>query len=370
MLVRHSAFDNADGRIICARTVVNVMAYLTTLTLLLRSGRVHWLLAGILTGMLISVGLAFADLNLPQMVTSSVRMGNGRWQGLMPGANRFANLCAITFTTSVGLLAIRQLRAFRLLLAAVAGAGLLGLAMSGSRGATLTTGLSIVCLLWLTGLIRGRLFFSQRILVFSALAFAVGLVLFSFYKEIIPHRLVVLIEAPEVAWAEMEDDVRRDLFEIAFDIFRESPFIGAGGSAAMFTIFSQGDVIDISSHNMYLKVLSTSGAVGLTGYLALPAFLLLRLGSAVLPAARRRMDEGSHIPLALTWLVLILSHGVVISIDQTTHVWLLFAAAAYVCIRQAEWAGRGRPSSHQTRLAIGLVSAARPCPPTAWRAIR
>ncbi len=367
MLTRHFVFDDLDGRIICARTAVNVLAYLTTLTLLLRSERVQWLLAGILAGTLLSVGLAFADINLPQMVTSSVRMGNGRWQGLMPGANRFANLCAIGFTTSVGLMMLRDLRALRLPLAAVAGVGLLGLAMSGSRGATLTTVLCIVFLLWLTGLVRGRLLFTHRIWIFGVLAVSVSLALFSFYKEIIPHRLVVLVESPEVALADIEDDVRRDLFEIAYDIFRESPFVGAGGSAAMFTIFSGGEIIEISSHNMYLKVLSTSGALGLIGYLALPLLILFRLGRSILAASKRRMEQVDQIPLAMTWLILILSHGVVISIDQTTHVWLLFAATAYVCIRQAEPLRYVRRGSPRTRIPVRSGFEIGALPTAVWR---
>jgi O-antigen ligase len=150
--------------------------------------------------------------------------------------------------------------------------------------------------------------------------------------------------------AAIEGDVRRDLFEIAFDIFVESPLVGAGASAAMFTIFTRGGVIEISSHNMYLKVLSTSGVLGLIGYLALPMFVLLRLGSELLFAPPRRVGDNSLMPLALTWLLLILSHGTVISIDQTTHVWLLFAATAYVCIQQTE---RGSPA-HSPGAAPGV----------------
>jgi O-antigen ligase len=335
MLVRHLAFDDA-GQLICARTLVNMTAYCASLTLLLRTGRINWLLAGLLMGTLVSVALAFADINLPQMATLSVRMSNGRWQGLMPGANRFGNLCAIASITGIGLLTLEGRLVFRLVLALTTAGALLGLAMSGSRGATLTTGLSIILLLWLTGRAKGRPCFTPRIIVFSALAVMIAVVLFSYKKESIPERLVTLIESPNDAMAAIEDDVRRDLFEIAFDIFHESPVIGAGASAATFTIPTRRGTLAISSHSMYLKLLSTSGLVGLIGYLALPMFILLRLGSSVRLASTRRSRDSSLAPLALTWLLLTLCHGFVISIAETTHVWLFFAATAFVCIKETE----------------------------------
>jgi O-antigen ligase len=335
MLVRHLAFDDA-GQLICARTLVNVIAYFTSLTLLLRTGRINWLLAGLLLGTLISVALALADINLPHMATLSVRMSSGRWQGLMPGANRFGNLCAIASITGIGLLTLKGCLVFRLVLALATAGALLGLAMSGSRGATLTTGLSIIFLLWLTGRVKGRPFFTPRIIVFSGLALMVAVVLFSYKKESIPERLVALIESPDDAMAAIENDVRRDLFEIAFDIFHESPVIGAGASAAIFTIPTRRGRLEISSHSMYLKLLSTSGLVGLIGYLTLPMYILLRLGSSVRRTSKGRMRDSSLTPLALTWLLLTLCHGFVISIAETTHVWLFFAATAYVCIKETE----------------------------------
>jgi O-antigen ligase len=335
MLVRHTVFDDA-GQLVCVRTLVNVVAYLTALKCMLRIGRINWLLAGLLLGMVISVALAMFNFDLPQMVTTSVRMGNGRWQGLMPGANRFANLCAITFVTGVGLLTIKSRLILRLVLTLVVSIALLGLAMSGSRGAAFTAGVSTVALLWFAGRAQGWLFFSPRIIVFSAVALIVGIAMFTYNKEIIPERLVALIDSPDDALAKIEDDSRRDLFEIAYDIFLEHPVFGAGASAGKFTILTRRGELEISSHNMYLKFLSTSGLVGLIGYLALPLFMMFRLCSSMLWSSPGRTQAIAFTPLALTWLILILTHGFVISIGQTAHIWLFFAAAAYVSIEQTK----------------------------------
>jgi len=354
ILVRHFVFDDT-GQLLCVRTLVNVAAYLAALKLLLQTGRINWLLAGLLMGTLISVMLAMADINLPQMVTPSVRMGNGRWQGLMPGANRFANLCAIAFITGISLLTIKNRLIFRVAIIFVTAGALLGLAMSGSRGATLTTGVSTVFLLWLAGRAQGRLFFSPRIIALSALALMVGVALFTYNRELLPERLVALIESPNDALAKIEDDSRRDLFEIAYDIFQEHPVFGAGASAVSFTISTRQGEIETTSHNLYLQFLSTSGLVGLIGYLALPLLVLFRLGYAVL-FSRRRLNQGSSLaPLSLSWLLLILLHGLVISIGQTVHVWLLFAASAYVCIEQTKRRTALQSSKKRSRLSVKPV---------------
>jgi|GEM_PF-4783863 len=346
MLVRHMVFEDTT-QLICVRTLVNVSAYLAALKLMLRNGRVHWLLAGLLAGMLLSVALSLANINVPQMVTSSVRMGNGRWQGLMPGANRFANLCAIAFITGIGLFKGRSPLLFRLTLGLLTASALLGLAMSGSRGATLTAGVSAILLLWFASRLQGRLFLSPNIMLSSTLALTIGLALFTYNKELLPERLVALIESPDDTFAKIEDDSRRDLFEIAYETFLESPIFGAGASAAVFTVSTRQGEIEITSHNMYLHFLATSGLAGLIGYLMLPLFMLFRLGRAVLFYRRRYNQDTSLIPVALGWLLLILLHGCVISIGQTAHIWLFFAATAFVCITQTEqrpplWPARAR----------------------------
>jgi O-antigen ligase len=341
VLVRHVAFDR-DGQLMCARTLVNVAAYVTALGLLLRSGRINWLLAGLLIGALVSVGLAFADISLPGMVTTSVRMGNGRWQGLMPGANRFANLCAIAFVTSVGLLGRNKLGSCRGRLVIATMAALLGLVMSGSRGATLTTCVATVFLFWLSGLAKGRLFLSPRIVAASLLAVTMGVGLFCFYWESIPERLVALIESPNDALAAIEDDARRDLFETAWEVFLERPAFGGGADAADLTVATRQGLMEISSHSMYLELLTGSGFFGLITYFALPVFILFRLGSSYVARTRPPIRDDTLAPLAMTWLLLIFFHGVVISIGQATHVWLLFAAAAYVCITETG-GSRGSP---------------------------
>jgi O-antigen ligase len=254
-----------------------------------------------------------------------------------------------------------------LIIALTTSGALLGLAMSGSRGATLTTAVSIVFLLWLTGRAEGRLFFTPRIIVFSVIVVLLGVTLFPHYRDYIPERLVTLVQSPDDALALIEDDVRRDLFEIALDIFLESPIVGAGASAAFFTVQTARGEIEISSHNMYLKLLSTSGVVGLVGYLALPMYVFVRLGSRVLLASAPQTRRVLLSPIALTWLLLIMSHGVVISIGQTTHVWLLFAATTYVCVQQTERTVARRPSRAHAWAPLNTTPHVRPRRPAVRR---
>ena len=87
---------------------------------------------------------------------------------------------------------------------------------------------------------------------------------------------------------------------------------------------------------MYLKFLSTSGIVGLIGFLTLPLYMLYQLSKTLLFIPRNRHKNLALTPLAISVLLLILIHGFVISIGQTAHIWLFFAAIAYVCIKNAE----------------------------------
>lgn len=347
MLTRHYIFDD-EGLHICARTLANVAAYLAALKLMLRTGRPHWLMAGLLIGMLVSVLLSAANFSVPNMVSSSVRMGNGRWQGLMPGANRFANLCAITFITGVGWLLLQRRFSSRFMLALGCFGALSGLAMSGSRGATLATAVSTILLLWMVSREQGRFLFSPRMLICGGVALLMCWVLFIYNKEMIPERLVALIDSPDDAIAKIEDDSRRDLFEISYEIFLESPLFGGGASAAVFTMPTKHGEIEITSHNMYLKFLTSSGLAGLVGYLAMPLFMLVQLGYLIIFQPHSTNHGNSSVPLALSWLLLILVHGCVISIGQTAHAWLFYSAAAFTCIEQSR-AYRGAFAKKRTR---------------------
>ncbi len=304
------------------RSVINVIAYLTAVRLFQLTRTSRYLMLGLVCGCLLSVA---ACLLVPSMGSPSVVMGNGRWQGFMPGANRLGGLSAASMVICVSTLlapATWRMRGLTLAILAISG---LGVVMSGSRGAILS--LCPALLLVIVAHANRRKGALLRTAAVTLLGIVAMLVAFTAFRNAIPERIVSLATGANSAFSEMHEDARMETFSIALQFFLENPVFGGGPDVRVFNLGGG----TTSAHNAYLYQLASAGIIGLMTYLALPCVLLLGL-----VAAHWRGDtspyEHREIIEVMALMVLALTHGLVMDTSQLTYVWLIFAAAAHLCI--------------------------------------
>src|SRR5690606_16193555 len=99
MALRHG-HDGFDGLMVGMRSITNVLIFVTVIKLLQRSRSPRSLITGLVMGCFVSMGVAAIGI---QVFDVRPVMGSGRWQGMMPGANRFANLCGLVLLLGIGI---------------------------------------------------------------------------------------------------------------------------------------------------------------------------------------------------------------------------------------------------------------------------
>ena len=255
-----------------------------------------------------------------------IMRGSGRWQGLMPGANRLGNLCVIAL---LGLLASLSsgMRVRRGVL--VGGTAVLlffGALMAGSRGAllALVVGGAIYLLL------PGRFGFSLRLALRLRVLLLTLLLAIGAFELFFGERLAEIVQSRLSGFARRGGlveavlyDARRTTFDIALQYWRDNPWLGAGSDAERF-YGDQG--LYTTSHNSYLYLLSTTGIIGFVVFMALPWMIARRLFSLLRPhASQRKRKEFLEVTVALSVLACVMVHFLVISLVDAVHIWAVLA---------------------------------------------
>lgn len=328
ILARHS-MSGLDGLLIAVRSVGNLLCYWSMLILLGRLRTSHGLI-GLHLGCLLSVVVALLGFSF---LGISPRMGSGRWQGFMPGANRFANLCLITLVTSMGPAITRapfaRLGALNILISGC------GIVMSGSRACVALSIIGVGLVFMLSVIGQRRLPISFRKLITLVLFGIVFLGAYVYLAELIPPRILEFVDRIANPTEILEEDSRSTLHDIAYEYFVQNPLFGAGVQAERFEIGTLGgDVIEISAHSTYWHLLSVSGLTGLVLFLSLPLLVFFELFSALVVfrayPARLLVVE---VVISLSVLLIFGLHNSVISLSNSMHTWILFGACANTAIQ-------------------------------------
>jgi O-antigen ligase len=322
-----------EGLIYFIKAVGNIIAYWSMLSILARTKNSYAGYLGLIAGCLAS--FFFAASGLSAFGVDS-RMGSGRWQGFMPGANRFANISLIATVATLAAVFLPCKRSrwswVQLLLWLICAAAIV---TSGSRAvfAIAAIGHGLVYLLYVyvgrKSLVNTKLLLALTI---SCCVVAAGVALCSDY---IPQRLIDFVNSRNSPYATIEEDSRRELYDIAIDYFRESPLFGVGMEAERFEIQTEtGESMESSSHSTYLHLLSVSGVVGFVLFMALPTSLLTSLVSALVVLRRdSRCGMRREVVAAVSVLLIFGLHATVISLCNAMHTWIVLGTGAHTAIQ-------------------------------------
>lgn len=326
--VRHVP-TGSEGVLYLIKAAGNLVAYWSVVRLLMRVGVPDLGYLGIIFGSALSTWCSAMNLSLWGVHS---HMWSGRWQGFMPGANRFANICLLAAIPLFGLLLQRHHgKGIKALAAGLWLVCMGGIIMSGSRGAL---GVAVVGHILIYALaVRTS---PKTVLRWQPMA-AVGVALLGMLASIwafhdsIPDRLAIFAREHRFSYTVYEADSRRELHSIAFNLFWESPLVGEGVDAQRFEVeFDRHRFRETSSHSSYLHLLSVSGVLGLIFYLLLPVFLVVQL-TALSLHPRRTFTSRQRMSciIALVVMISLGLHATVISLTNTMHVWVIFGVATF-----------------------------------------
>jgi O-antigen ligase len=285
--------------------------------------RPRGLIAGLLAGCLASILVAALDITI--LDTEPRYYGSGRWTGWMPGPNRFADLCGLVAVASLAIVIQSRNGPTRLFwaLGLIASGG--GLLASGSRGGLVATAAASLATVYFASKAQNRRFrplAHLKSIVLLCLLGGVSLYLFGGQTS---ERVLEFVTLSSDGRTNVEDDPRRDIAAAAVDKFRASPLIGGGTENLAL---NDGD---LSSHNSYLYLLSTSGLLGFCLFGAFVAVLSLRLWRIVREPAIP-LDLKFMATPALAGILFLLVHMLVIDLVLSAHVWAFFGFATAAAV--------------------------------------
>ncbi len=317
------------------RVIVVLTIYLGALLLLDRIRDLGFvIIVGLGVGCILSTAVSALDISPFGVMTV---MKSGRWTGLMPGPNRYANLCMISTLGTLGAMSGAVTMPRKLLVFGMFCVSVSGLIMSGSRGALVTTSIGLMAYSMLSNLAAGRSAISLRAILTCCVLLVVGGGLFFQFIEYVPERLAAVVLDSEQAIDSAENDSRGELFQIAWDTFLEQPVFGGGSEVGHFdVVLLDGTTIELSSHNTYLELLSTMGIVGFVLFFTLPALVSLNLFRIVCSARRYSPAVSRSAVQMLTIFAAMTAHFFAITLSDSVHVWLLLTACVAVCAQAQE----------------------------------
>ncbi|MEQ9415564.1 MAG: O-antigen ligase family protein, partial [Cyclobacteriaceae bacterium] len=135
-----------------------------------------------------------------------------------------------------------------------------GLLMSGSRSASVLAIFACIAVAFMRSVADRSSFINVRLIIYCFVFISILVVSYFLFYESIPQRIIDLVERPDSALANAEDDSRNELFRISYGLFMEKPIFGYGVEAERFIVVSDsGEFHETSAHNTYLHLLSVSG---------------------------------------------------------------------------------------------------------------
>ena len=323
MVVRHSVDGLGYGFWFGLRSVVNTLIFALSLYLMSHNRSRHkYLLAGLVTGVLVS--LAFAWLNI-HVADHRVRLPQGRWLGLLPDANRFAGVLGLATIVCIGASLRSKAMPMKCIYVGVSVLCCAGVIMTGSRGGVASLAVAVFAISVARAARPTDLY---RALGIGLLGIVVFWVSTKAIPEAFPSRVMDLAHVDE--YDETYASSRRYYsIRMTWQFFLHNPFVGYGYEADRFENMSGSG--ETSPHNTYMQLLATSGLVGFLLYMPLPVGIGWRLLVASRGTRRGGRDPVAVDPLLVFGLFVALgAHGVVESLAQSTHAWLIFALGCSV----------------------------------------
>ncbi len=338
LAIRHVG-DGPEGILYVVKCLGNLVALWAVICLLGRIRRPEIGYSGIVLGVFISV---IAGAVGAPVLGVDPHMGSGRWQGFMPGANRFGNICLLASLPLFGFAVCGQVKKSQKVF--LIGLWLLcfgGIIMSGSRA---VLGLALAghfCLYVFNTVLTSRKVLRLKwVLTFGLTTCLVLGMVWVFYDSI-PTRVLEFIEEGRISYTLYEDDARSDLHSIAFGFFQDAPVFGAGVEAERFeVVHDRNGFHQTSSHSTYLHLLSVSGGLGFVLFLLFPVWLMCELATSTANTRAKlsRTDRMSSMIALVVMLVLGL-HATMISLANSMHVWVVFGVAAFVVLEMPAYRG-------------------------------
>ncbi len=324
------------------RAVTCIATFFTAMELSIRQKQPHAVVIGLVAGCLASVAVSAADITV--FGVEPRYYGSARWTGWMPGPNRLADLCGVACVICLAMV-IQPAKsatcyAWALCLA-VCGGGLLA---SGSRGGLFATAVASVATIWISSKVQNKRLRLSTYLKPMAWLCILGGASFYFFGGHISERVSEFVTLSRDGRANVEDDPRREIAFAALEKFQNSPFVGGG------TEFLSLDNAELSSHNSYLYLLSTSGLIGFGLYATLLVAIARRLWRIVQQRSIPVEVKSLATP-ALGGLVFLLVHMCVIDLVLSSHVWAFFGYAAAVAVRSTETIARTAPQHRRKKCA-------------------
>lgn len=235
-----------------------------------------------------------------------------RSEGFFQDPNLYGGYLLVSAVLLIYLVVSRGFRYWLVWLALLAG----GVLATGSRGAMLAAAVLVVGVVFLLG-------HTKMGIVVAAMCSIVGYLLVAS-----PERLVSWgvpgVERLTASASAAGSDPRWSLWERAFDLWREHPFLGVG--FGQFTRFSEGltpfrgQGVGQVAHNSFLSYLAETGIVGLIAFttlLIVPAVQVLR--SSVL--------SGREKSALLLGLIVIASMMMTLNLQNLRYVWAFLGVA-------------------------------------------